>query len=134
MKKRFCSKALLILFIFFSLLSLTSGTANAAATCGDGTCDYKAGEDIFNCKPDCLKIGNATKDFTAALVDATDWILGFATAICVFMIIIGGFYYIFSTGDQEQATTGKKILKYALMGIVVVGISYALIKIIDTVL
>lgn len=132
MKKYFVARFLSVLLLFFTFLPLFANRA-FAATCPDGICDYKAGEDIFNCKADCAA-GVPSKSFTAALHDATDWILGFATVICVIMIIIGGMYYIFSTGDQEQAQTGKKILKYSLIGLVVVGISYALIVVIDTII
>lgn len=121
-----------ILVIFF--LSLAVFPAISYAACNnDGTCNYKAGEDIFNCKADCLD-GVPTKSVKVAIHDVTDWILGFATALCVIMIIIGGIYYVSSAGDQEQATTGKKILKYSLMGLVVVGISYALIVVVNDVL
>lgn len=122
-----------ILVIFFLSLAVFPAISHAACN-NDGTCNYKAGEDIFNCKADCLKIGNATKSVVVAIHDVTDWILGFATALCVIMIIIGGIYYVSSAGDQEQATTGKKILKYSLMGLVVVGISYALIVVVNDVL
>ncbi|MFA6097246.1 MAG: hypothetical protein WC788_06480 [Candidatus Paceibacterota bacterium] len=130
MKKRFFAQLLLVLF--FTFLPFSANRVIAAA-CPDGTCDWKAGEDIFNCKADC-GAGIPSKAFTAALHDLTGWILGFATAICVIMIIIGGLYYIMSTGNQEQAQTGKKIVQYSLMGLVVVGISYALIVVVSTIL
>lgn len=132
MKKRLLAQLFLVLLLSANFLSFAINKASAAA-CGDAICDYKAGEDIFNCKADC-GAGIPSKAFTAALHDATGWILGFATAICVLMIIIGGIYYVFSTGNQEQAQTGKNIVKYSLMGLVVVGISYALIAVVSSIL
>lgn len=132
MNKRFFAQLLMTILLFFSLLPSSFQVAYAACVL-DGTCNWKAGEDIFNCKADC-GAGIPSKSFSAALHDATGWILGFATAICVFMIIIGGIYYVFSTGDQQQAQTGKNIVKYSLMGLVVVGISYALIVVVNDVL
>jgi len=132
MKKRFFSRLLMTALILLTFLPFSFQIANAACVL-DGTCDYKTGEDIFNCKADCAA-GVPSKGITAAIHDATSWVLGFATALCVLMIIIGGLYYVFSTGDQEQAQTGKKIIKYSLMGLVVIGISYALIVVVSDVL
>lgn len=120
------------ILLLFTFLPFSFNLARAACD-GDLTCDYSQGEDIFNCKGDCAA-GVPSKGITAAIHDATGWILGFATALCVLMIIIGGLYYVFSTGDQEQAQTGKKIVKYSLMGLVVVGISYALIVVVSDIL
>jgi hypothetical protein len=133
LSKKFFSKIFIILslFIVFSLLA----TNNTQAACVEDTfCDYKAGEDIFNCKADCLGPGVPTKSIKDAIYDTTDWILGFATAISVLMLIIGGLYYVMSTGNQEQITTAKKIIQYSLYGLIVVGISYALIVVVSTVI
>lgn len=132
MEKSSLTKIIFLFVLLFNFAFLPSASISDAA-CPDGTCDYKAGEDIFNCKADCAA-GVPDKSLNEALHDATSWILGFAVSICVFMIIIGGFYYVFSTGDQEQAQTGKKILKYSLIGLIVVGISYALIVVVSNIL
>lgn len=60
--------------------------------------------------------------------DIIVWLLGISTGIAVLFMIIGGIYYITAAGDQNQMETAKKILKYAIIGIFVVGISYAIVK------
>lgn len=133
LSKTFFSKIFIVLIALMALSPLAVNNTHAACD-NDGTCDYKDGEDIFNCKADCLGGGVPTKSIKDAIYDTTDWILGFATAISVLMLVFGGLYYVMSTGNQEQITTAKKIIQYSLYGLIVVGISYALIVVISTVI
>jgi hypothetical protein len=49
-------------------------------------------------------------------------------AICaLLMITIGGFYYIMAAGNQAQAGTAKKIITDALLGLVVVFITWLIL-------
>ncbi|MFA6097245.1 MAG: hypothetical protein WC788_06475 [Candidatus Paceibacterota bacterium] len=57
----------------------------------------------------------------------TNWILGFVASMAVLAIIWGGIKYTYSLGDQNTASEAKKVIKYALMGLVISGISYALV-------
>lgn len=131
--KSFFPKIFILLLMFISLSPF--GIINSQAACvTDTVCDYQAGEDIFNCKADCLGSGVPDKSIKDVIFDTTEWILGFATAISVLTMIIGGIYYVMSTGNQEQVTTAKKMIQYSLTGLIVVGLSYALIVVVSTVL
>lgn len=46
------------------------------------------------------------------------------------LIILAGYYYIFSWGDSERTSTAKKILKYNLIALTVGFLSYSLVNII----
>ncbi len=56
--------------------------------------------------------------------------LGIAFAIAVLFVIYGGYQYITSGGNEEQATKGKKTLIYAVIGIVVIILSFVIISVI----
>jgi len=71
-------------------------------------------------------------DFDDAISNATNWILGFVGMIAVLMIIWGGVTYLTSAGDEDKAKTGKKTLSYAIIGLVVAGIAYAIVDVIVT--
>ncbi len=71
-------------------------------------------------------------DFNDAILNATNWILGFVGMIAVLMIIWGGVTYLTSAGDEDKAKTGKKTLSYAIIGLVVAGIAYAIVDVIVT--
>jgi hypothetical protein len=47
--------------------------------------------------------------------------------ITVVFIIIGGFRYITARGDEEAAASGKKILTNAIIGLVIVILSYIMV-------
>ena len=62
----------------------------------------------------------------------TNWLAGIVIAIGILAIIWAGITYVSSGGDAEQATTAKKIVKYALLGIIVAGIAWALVSVFVT--
>ncbi|MCK5122934.1 MAG: hypothetical protein KAQ87_02195 [Candidatus Pacebacteria bacterium] len=72
-------------------------------------------------------------NFDSAVINLTNWVLGFVAMIAVLMIVFGGVMYIGSAGDETKATTGKRTITYALIGLIIAGIAYALVNIIVTV-
>ena len=77
---------------------------------------------------------NVPGDFEQSIKNTTDWILGFVGMIAVLMLIWGGINYLTSAGDEDKARTGKKTITYALIGMVVAGIAYAIVDVIITVI
>ncbi len=75
-----------------------------------------------------LNNSNDLFHFIAALIQI---LLLFAGAIAVVFVIIGGYYYITAQGNEEQVEKGKKTLINAIIGIVVVILSYAIINVIS---
>lgn len=57
-------------------------------------------------------------------------ILSVAALIAVAFIIIGGFRYITAGGDEEGAESGKKTLTNAIIGLVIVILSYTIMIVI----
>lgn len=49
-------------------------------------------------------------------------------AAAVIMIIIGGFRYVVSNGDSGSITTAKNTILYAVVGLVVAIMSYAIVN------
>ncbi len=56
--------------------------------------------------------------------------LTFAGAVAVVFVIVGGFMYITSAGNEEQAEKGKKTLINAIIGVVIIIMSYVIINVI----
>lgn len=50
--------------------------------------------------------------------------------ISVLFLIIGGFQYVTSRGNEEQAETAKKTLANAIIGLIVVVLSYIIVTIV----
>jgi hypothetical protein len=57
-----------------------------------------------------------------------DWALYLAAIISVLFIIYGGFLYITSAGDATQAGKGKSTLINAIIGLVIVILSYMIVQ------
>jgi len=75
---------------------------------------------------------NVPTDFETSILNLTNWILGFVAMIAILAVIWGGVMYIGSAGDETKATTGKRVVSYALIGLVIAGIAYALVDVIVT--
>jgi len=71
-------------------------------------------------------------DLDVAILNLTNWLLEFTIALSVLTLIWGGVNYIFSSGDTQKADLSKKIIYYALIGLFIAGISYAVINVVVT--
>lgn len=60
-------------------------------------------------------------------------IISFSGVVAVLFLIVGGFFYLTSAGNEEQAEKGQKILTNAIIGLVVIVLAYALVAIIGSV-
>jgi len=80
--------------------------------------------------PDVSKYDGVPEDFNNVIVDATNWLLGFTAMIAVLVIVWGGINYIGSAGDEEKARTAKRTITYGLLGLLVAGLAYAIVKVI----
>lgn len=76
----------------------------------------------------------ASSSLTDLLVKVIKILLGLAGVIAVLILIVGGFWYITSSGNEEQVEKGKKAIINAIIGLVVVMLSYAIVTIISTTL
>lgn len=65
------------------------------------------------------------KTFLGKIVDILIFIIG---AISVIMIVVGGLRYTLSGGDANSITAGKNTVIYAIIGLVVALMSYAISK------
>lgn len=62
------------------------------------------------------------------VVNVTNFILSFLGLAAIVVVIYGGVLYITAGGEAEKATKGTKTIMYAMIGIVIVLISYALVN------
>lgn len=72
-----------------------------------------------------LKRAENARDF---IVNVVNFALGFLGLIALIIIIYGGFMYVTAAGNEEQAGKGKKSIMYALIGIVIILASYAIVR------
>lgn len=77
------------------------------------------------------RIGGATNfadDFRPLLLQFLNFFLGFLGLLAVLLVIYGGFLYMTAAGDDGKTETGKKVILYAVVGIIIILISFALVN------
>lgn len=66
--------------------------------------------------------------FRDLLLTFLNFFLGFLGIVAVIMVIYGGVLYVTAAGNQESIDKGKKIIMYAVIGIVIILLAFALVN------
>lgn len=77
--------------------------------------------------PKVTPIKNAT--ISEIAVTAINFLLVLAGALSVIFLIVGGIRYIISSGSPDAIDRAKKTVLYAVVGIIVVLLSYTIVNI-----
>ena len=72
--------------------------------------------------------GNNANSFTNLIENIINLLLFIIGAIAVIMIIIGGIRYTLSNGDQGAVTSAKNTILYAVVGLVIAIMAYAIVN------
>jgi hypothetical protein len=72
--------------------------------------------------------------FTEFMLRIINIALAVAGLIAVLFLIIGGFRYITSAGNEETAENAKKIIINAIIGVVVIILSFVIVRVISNAL
>lgn len=72
--------------------------------------------------------GQSEKTISETIGDVINTILFIAGILSVIMIIYGGIRYTTSAGDSSKITTAKNTLMYAIVGLVVSILAYAIVN------
>ena len=68
---------------------------------------------------------------TGLILIVINWMLALAGLVAVLFLIIGGFWFITSAGNEETAEKGKSTVINAIIGIVVIVLSYVIVTVIS---
>ncbi len=60
-------------------------------------------------------------------------LIGFSGVVAILFLIVGGFFYLTSAGNEEQSEKGKKILVNSVIGLVVIIMASAIVRILASV-
>lgn len=78
---------------------------------------------------DCNRLGlQCDVGLGATIIRIINILLSIVAVIAVIMIIYGGVRYIVSAGDEEAAKTAKRVILYAVIGLIVIGLSAAIVN------
>lgn len=142
-KKYFAYVGLLFMFNFFVLAtvpSLVLAQEKAPAQSTNARCDkYKAQFQITSTddpKKQTSILGDTPVFCSAAdlLLKVINYILIISGTVTILFLMIGGFFYLTSAGAEEQTEKGKKILINSVIGLVVIVMSFAIVRIVSSLL
>lgn len=102
--------------------TVTSAVGNKQAVCEGVNGIQAAGAE--QCAPGGTGSG-ALGTFITNIINILLFVIG---AIAVIMIIIGGIRYITSNGDSAQTTGAKNTILYAVVGVVVALMAFAIVN------
>lgn len=104
-----------------SAVAVPAGVASAAGA--EEICKGAGGRWVGD---ECVKAGEATLQVQIQqIVNVLLFVLG---AIAVIAIIIGGIRYATSNGDSSQITSAKNTVLYAIIGLIVAILAYAIVN------
>lgn len=110
-----------------------TGGGTGGTTGGGGSCDGfdKATSVNGICVPGYFDNGVAAGTSLGEIATLViRLLLTLSGIVAVVLIIIGGFQFILSRGSEEAATKGKKTLTYAVIGLIVVIMSFVIVSVI----
>jgi glucan phosphoethanolaminetransferase (alkaline phosphatase superfamily) len=110
-------KIIIIIFVLLTGFSYNYSTVYALDKC--------TGSDTKICETDT----NLVTDIIKSIINI---ILVFAGILAVLMIVIGGIRYITSDGDSSRASQAKNTILYAIIGLIVAILSYAIVNFVLT--
>lgn len=111
----------LLTFVFILILGLSQAFVALAL------------QPSFSCPPGLrcsIPGGDSAALINGLVLTAINWLLGFVFSLAVLFLIIGGFWYIISAGNAESAEKARATVINALIGIVIVILSYAIISVV----
>lgn len=78
--------------------------------------------------------GSASSSGTAVFQLTTNLLLSFAAFLALAILIFAGIQWITSGGDSEKLAVAKSRIKYAIIGLVIVTLSFFIVRIVITIL
>lgn len=121
MRKYFVSLVLTFFLIFAPYAAIHAAASDSAGdTCNIGVSSQFAGAfGVHVCTANDLF-------FSIAKI-----LLSVLAMIAVVFIIIGGFQYVTSSGNQEQAEKGRSTVVYAVIGLVIAILAYTIVSVVN---
>lgn len=108
----------------------STNTTVAQGNCPAGTVPAGAGG---ICLPTEDSLGIQDDPVQNILLSITLFVTGLIGVLAVLMIVVSGVMYMLSAGDTARAETAKKILTYAIIGLIVALLAWVIVSVVSRV-
>lgn len=71
-----------------------------------------------------------SRDVNSFIRTIINWVLSITLGVAVLFLVIGGFRYVISAGNEDAAEAGKNTVFNALIGIVIIVLSYVIVNVV----
>lgn len=85
---------------------------------------------VFAATVEANDTSSSIADIIAGIIE---FVLPFIGGVLILMVIYGGLLYITSGGDPEKLGKAKKTLLWAVLGVILIVISYSIVVALNTV-
>ncbi len=77
-----------------------------------------------------IKLADANDDVSlkTSIVTMLNYFMGFIGILLVAIIVYAGFLIIVSQGEEEELTKGRTMIVYAIIGVVIIFLSYTIVN------
>ena len=111
---------LFITMLGFSLSLIGPSYAASSVKCSDLPTNSVAYE-AAGCKKSADKLPKTIRKIINAVI-------AFSSTVAVVFVVVGGIQYMSSAGDTGKIEKGKKTVIYALIGLVICALAYAIVN------
>jgi hypothetical protein len=108
----------------------SAGTCKNGSTTGTGTSSSSSNM-ANNSGTTLYNPITGVNDLTSLLITIMKGFLGILAVWAVVFIVVGGFRMVISSGNEEQVTAAKKTITWAILGLVIAVLSFAIIAIVQ---
>ncbi len=74
--------------------------------------------------------GAGITDLQGFITKVIGFLLGLVGLLALLALIWGGFQYIIAFGDEKKVEHGKSIIKWAIAGLIIIGLAYVIISVV----
>lgn len=125
MKSTFTKLISLIIFGLIGLIASLATPAVIAAGSTNDPCSTSLPQSVREANG-CP--GTSVKKADTVIVTVLDSIIGILGLVAVIFVVVGGVKYMTSAGDPGKVESAKKTIIYALIGLIVCALAFAIVN------
>ena len=78
---------------------------------------------------DLPKAGNLpTKTIPEVITGIFNWLVTIVASVCAIIIVIAGVMWATAGGNEDKQTSARKMIISAVVGLIIIGVAYGLVK------
>jgi len=70
----------------------------------------------------------SSRDLPEVVGNIIQWVLGIVGIVLLVMFVYGGVLYATSAGNEDKVDTAKKVMLYAIIGVIIIALAFVLTR------